>query len=157
MNIDVGHFAQIVQVATAGVAPEHQAPISPPEAELIVAIAQLAVAADRIQRGDERSLFDTLAHHVYAHAKLATTPPTYAPLDDDDQRIDHLRTHAAQLHGKPAGALAYAIAYILTIADLDLAPAEGDFIEILREALALDEDKSDELIAAVSEIITPAE
>lgn len=156
MNIDASQFGQIVQIVSASFEPALQAPVTPAQAELIVAIGQLAVAADQVEHGDERTLFATLAQHVYAQADLVTTPPTYAPMRDDDQRLDQLRSHATQLHGTPAGSLAYVFAYIMTIADLELAPAEGDFIETLRDALALDTDKSDDLIAAVTGILTPA-
>lgn len=156
MNIDAAQYQNIARTAfqmSGGTGTE----LSASDAELIVAIAQLAMAADRELGGEEAKLFDTLAGHVYTHANIATSPPSYAPLDDDEQRLDHMRNHAAQLAGKPSAALAYSVAYILSIVDLAFAPEEGDFIEALREALALDTEKSDELVSAVSEIVTPAE
>lgn len=151
MNVDASQYKAIVAATKAG----DSLPAN--EAELIIAIAQLAVAADRIDDADERQLFADLAGHVYKHAKLSTTVPELGPVDDDDAREDHLRSHAGQLVGKPSAALAFAIAYILVISDLELAPEESDLLDVLREALGIDEDTAGELSATVAEAITPAE
>jgi len=131
--------------------------LSAADAELVVAIAQLAVAADRVDDPDEQALFQQLAGHIYEHANVKTTPPTLGPVEDAEARIDHLRTHAAQLQGKASAALAYSVAYILAISDMDLDPEEGELLDILREALGLDEEKAEDLLPIVSELITPPE
>jgi hypothetical protein len=153
VNIDAAQYKQIANIVYEG----KDAGLSAAEAELVVAICQLAVAADDVEDADEATLFDSIAAQVYAHAKVATTPPAFQPVDDVEQRRDLIKSHAAQLAGKPAAALAYALAYILAISDLDLAPEEGEFIEDLGDALGLDGDRADDLIVAVTEIITPAE
>jgi len=129
--------------------------LPPQDAELIIAIAQLAIAADRVDDPDERRMFDELAAHIYRHANVSTSAPSLAPVDDDEQRIDHIRSHAAQLAGKPSASLAFAIAYALMIADMDLAPEEGTLLETLREALGLSEDRAEDLSAAVGMAVTP--
>lgn len=154
MNIDAAQYQQIASVVFYD--GKEGAP-TPAEAELVVALCQLAVDADGVEDSDEASLFDTIAAHVYAHANAATTPPTFQPIDDPEQRRDLVASHAAQLAGKPAAHLAYVLSYILAIADLDLAPEEGEFIEELGAALGIDPDKADELIVAITEIITPDE
>jgi len=131
--------------------------LTAPEAELVVAIAQLAIAADRVDDPDEQALFQQLAGHIYEHANVKTSPPTLGPVEDLDARIDHLRSHAAQLQGKASAALAYSVAYILAISDMDLDPEEGELLDILREALGLDEEKAEDLLPVVSELITPPE
>lgn len=153
MNIDAAQYKQIATIVYEG---KDGGP-SAGEAELVVAICQLAVAADKVDDPDEAALFDSIATHVYAHAKLSTTPPTFHPLDDPEQRRDMIRSTAAQLAGKPSAGLAYSLAYILAISDLDLAPEEGELLEDLGEALGLDADRADDLIVSVTEIITPAE
>ncbi|MFN0249962.1 MAG: hypothetical protein ACKV2T_23970 [Kofleriaceae bacterium] len=125
------------------------------EAELVIAIAQLAIAADRVDDPDEQRLFQEIAAHVYRHANVETTAPTLAPVTDDEQRIDHLRSHAAQLAGKPSASLAFALAYALVISDMDIAPEEGLMLETLREALGLDEDRANDLSSAVGMAVTP--
>ncbi len=154
MNIDAAQYKQIASVVYYD--GKEGAP-TPAEAELVVAICQLAVAADGVEDPEEAELFDSLAAQVYAHANAATTPPQFQPLDDPEQRRDLIKSHAAQLAGKPSASLAYALAYILAIADLDLAPEEGEFIEQLGDALGLDPDRADELIVSITEIITPDE
>lgn len=162
MNIDASQYQKIVDAAFQGTTSasayrdSYSATTLPPgDAELIIAIAQLAVAADRVDDPDERALFEALAALVYKHAKLDSSAPTLAPVDDDEQRIEHLRSHAAQLAGKPSAALAFAVAYVLVIADLELAPEEGALLDTLREALGLDEDRAEDLTAAVGAAITP--
>jgi tellurite resistance protein len=154
MNIDAEQYAKIVQ---ASFADTPDAKLTPAHAELVIAIAQLAVAADRVEDPDEQALFASLAQHVYGQAKLKTSPPTLGPVEDEEQRIEHLQSHAAQLRGTPAAALAYSIAYVLTIADLDLAPEEGELLDLLVEALGLDPERADDLTATVAEAITPAD
>lgn len=153
VNIDATQFKQIAATVYEG----KDGGLTAAEAELVVAICQLAVAADHAEDEDEASLFESIAAQVYAYAKAATTPPAFQPVADPEQRRDLIRTHAAQLAGKPSAELAYALAYMLAIADLDLAPEEGEFIDDLGEALALDPDRADDLIVAITEIITPAE
>ena len=153
MNIDAAQYKQIASAVYDG---KDGAP-TPAEAELVVAICQLAVAADDVADPDEAVLFETIAAHVYAHANVVTTAPTFQPLDDPEQRRDLIKSHAAQLAGKPSASLAYALAYILAIADLDLAPEESEFIEDLGDTLGIDPDRADELIVSITDIITPDE
>lgn len=160
MKIDAAQFTKIMYAVYERFAPKpaaEEGKLTAAEAELVVAIAQLAVAADRVEDPDEEALFDQLASHIYAHANVATEPPHLGPVEDPERRIDHLRSHAAQLHGKASAALAYAVAYILSVSDMDLDPEEGDMLDILREALGLDEEKADDLLPVVSELITPLE
>ena len=154
MKIDA---AQYKQIATAVYQDKEPSGPTPAEAELVVAICQLAVAADDVEDAIEAELFESIAAHVYAHAKMQTTPPVFQPLDDPEQRRDQIRSHAAQLSGSPTAGLAYALSYILAISDLDLAPEEGEFIDDLSEALGMDGDQADDLIVTVTEIITPDE
>ena len=157
MNIDASQYQKIVEAAFGAPADNSAHELAPAEAELIVAIAQLAVAADRVDDPDERALFETICGLLYKHANVETTAPTLAPLDDDEQRIDHMKSHAAQLVGKPAAGLAFAVAYVLVIADMQLAPEEGALLEALREALGIDEARAEDLSGAVGEAITPPE
>ncbi|CAN5890308.1 hypothetical protein BH11MYX3_BH11MYX3_14740 [soil metagenome] len=153
MNIDAAQYQQIAAIVYEG---KDTGP-SPAEAELVISLCQLAVAADAVEDADEAALFDSIAVQVYAHAKVATTPPTFQPIDDDEQRLDLIKSSAAQLAGTPSAALAYALAYILAISDLDLAPEEGELLDDLVDALGIDPDRADDLIVAVTEILTPAE
>lgn len=172
MIIGADQYKKVVDVAFAGTPPaassEHTGgaayrdayaahPLSASDAELVVAIAQLAADADRRDDPDERKMLDALAGHVYNHAKLDTAMPVMVPVDNDDLRMDKLQSHAAQLKGKPAAGLAFALAYALAIADLHMAPEEGSLLDALREALGLDEDRAEELAAVIGAALTPEE
>ena len=152
MKIDAQQYQSIVTAAFG-----QPGELAAGDAELIIAIAQLAVAADRVDDPEERALFQALATHVYRHANLSTEAPDLGPIDDEDQRQDQLQSNAAQLAGKPAAALAYAVAYVLVISDLELAPEEDALLDTLQKSLGLTEDRVDELAAVVSEAITPME
>ncbi len=150
MDIDRAQFQNIQQAVGATA-------LTPSEAELVVAIAKLAVAADRVDDPEEQRLFDQLAGHLYSAARVSTSPPVLDPIDDDEARREQLRTHGAQLLGKPAGSLAYALSYILTIADLDLAEEEIEIVDLIGESVGLSPESCDELAATVSALVTPAE
>ncbi|MCE9579149.1 MAG: hypothetical protein K8W52_38860 [Deltaproteobacteria bacterium] len=160
MQIDAEQFDRIVATVMSGRGGpyrEGEPAITASEAELIVAIAQLAMAADEVEDPDEAALFDAVVARVYATARLDTAPPTLAPLADGAARLELVQTHAAQLRGTPAAALAYALAFAIVIADLELAPPESELLEALRTGLGLEEDAADEIATAVASIATPAE
>ncbi|MDB4961215.1 MAG: hypothetical protein JWP01_1214 [Myxococcales bacterium] len=158
MRIDAAQFTKILYAVYERFEPTYResgGKLSPADAELIIAIAQSTIAADRIDDPDERELFEDIAKHLYAHAEVETSPPTIGPVEDEEQRLDHLRSHAAQLKGKSSGALAYAVAYVLAVSDMEIAPSESDALEILREALGLDEAKAEDMLPAVSALLAP--
>ncbi|MBA3819371.1 MAG: hypothetical protein H0X17_10800 [Deltaproteobacteria bacterium] len=80
--------------------------------------------------------------------------PTFAVDEDDDQR---LRSQAEQLDGTASRELAYSVAFLLTVADTAIAPEEDVFIESLRTALRITEDRALELASTISAAVTPAE
>ena len=131
----------------------HPGPLSIPDAETILEIAQLAVDADGREDPDEIATFFALGKHVFALAGVAELPtPTFAP-DEDDR--EHLTAVAQRLTGPAARELAYTAAYVLTILDVAVAPEEDAFIEDLRVALGLTEARARELAAAIGNTIAP--
>lgn len=152
VNIDAEQYRQIAAAVYEG-----DGGPTPGEAELVVSICQLAVAAGSLEDADEAALFESIAAQVYAHAKLVTTPPAFSRVEDDEQRNELIKNTAAQLAGTSSAWLAYALAYILAISDLELAPEEGELLDDLVDALGIDPDRADALIVAVTEILTPDE
>jgi hypothetical protein len=131
------------------------APLAADQADRIVGLARLVVSADRGENAEERALLATLVGHVRALANGDA-----GPIDDGDRRDDRARgvqlaSLASDLHGG-AAELAYVVAYLLTIADLAIDPAEEVFLEALRAALAISEDRADELHAAIGDVLAPA-
>jgi hypothetical protein len=146
MNIDAGRFEQILRT-------QHPGPLSPVDAELIVAIAQLAVDADGREDVDEIKMFFTIGKAVFALAGMAdASTPTFAVDEDDAERLVGL---AKQLEATASRELAYCVAHLLTIADIAIAPAEDAFITNLRTALAIEEGRAQELAFSINAAITP--
>jgi hypothetical protein len=133
----------------------HPGTLSVTEAETVVALAQLAVDADGQEDADEIRMFFAIGKAVFELAGIADAPtPTFAVDEDDDVRIASL---ASQLRTQASRELAYAVAHLLTVVDVEIAPAEDELLSHLRSALQLDDDRADELAAQLSAAITPAE
>jgi hypothetical protein len=146
MNIDAGRFHDILRA-------QHPGPLSPVDAEVIVAIAQLAVDADGREDADEIKMFFTIGKAVFGLAGMAEVPtPTFAVDEDDDERLLAL---SKQLQGTPSRELAYSVAFLLMVADIAIAPEEDAFIENLRDALSIDEDRAHALATTITSAITP--
>jgi tellurite resistance protein len=130
----------------------HPGKLSAEDAETVVALAQMSVDADGQEDADEIKMFFTLGKGVYELAGLTDTPtPTFAD-DDDENRITTL---AKSLATSEARELAYAVANLLTIVDVQIQPEENEFLEKLAEALGLSVDRAEELAAQLGEAITP--
>ncbi len=146
MSIDASRFSDAIRTI-------HTGTLSEKDAETIVALAQLAVDADGREDPDEIATFFAIGKAVYAHAEIADAPtPTFAADEDDDERLQSL---ANQLTSPSAKELAYAVAFVMAVSDIDLAPEEGAMVEALREALGIDEDRAADLAATISAAITP--
>ena len=109
--------------------------------------------ADGREDPDEIAMFFAVGKAVYGIAGIADAPtPTFAADEEDDARLVAL---AGKLATQAGGELAYAVAYLLTVADVELAPAESALVEKLRTALAMTEERAAEVAATISAAITP--
>jgi hypothetical protein len=130
----------------------HPGALSAGDAETIVEIAQMSVDADGQEDADEIKMFFALGKAVFELAGLRDTPtPTFMD-DDDDNR---LATLAGKLSSAQSKELAYAVAHLLTVIDVQIAPEEDDFLHHLRETLGVADERADELAADLSAAITP--
>ncbi len=146
MSIDAARFREAIRAI-------HPGPLAESDAEAIVAVAQLCVDADGREDADEIASFFTVGKAVYELAGLHDAPtPTFAADEEDAERLTSL---ANQLATPVAKELAYAVAFVMAVADIDLAPEEGALVEALGLALGLTEDRAAELAATVSAAITP--
>jgi len=146
MNIDAGRFREILKA-------QHPGPLSPVDAEVIVAIAQLAVDADGQEEADEIKMFFALGKAVFSLAGMDdASTPTFAADEDDDERLLAL---AKQLTTVASKELAYTVAHLLTISDVAIAPEEDDLLMHLRAALEIPAERADELAQAIGAAITP--
>lgn len=131
----------------------HPGALSPADAETVVALAQMSVDADGAEDADEIKLFFTVGKAVYALAGLKDSPtPTFAADEDDAERVVSL---AAQLSSPQARELAYAVAHLLSIVDVQIQPEEDDFLTGLATALQIDEERAEELASQLGAAITP--
>jgi tellurite resistance protein len=133
----------------------HPAKLSAEDAETIVELAQMAVDADGQEDVDEIKTFFAIGKAIYELAGLGDTPtPTFIGDDDDLERIRDL---GAKLSSTEARELAYATAHLLSVVDVQIAPEEDAFLEKLRVALGIGEDRANDLATKMSASITPAE
>jgi hypothetical protein len=129
----------------------HPGTLSAEDAETVVALAQMSVDADGQEDADEIKMFFTIGKAVYALAGLTDTPtPTF--FEDDEDRLETL---AKKLVSREARELAYAVAHLLSIVDVQIQPEEDAFLGQLSEALAIGEERAEELAAQLGEAITP--
>src|SRR5512138_1537557 len=112
MHIDEAQLPAVVRAL-------HQGALSVGDAETVVALAQLAVDADGREDPDEIAMFFAFGKSVLALAGVTETPTPTVSGDDEDERLADL---AGQLSTPGARELAYAMAYVLTIADYQAAP-----------------------------------
>jgi hypothetical protein len=150
MQLDSTAFRSIV-----GVVPGDR--LLAADARTIVQIAELAAGVDLDDDADERILLEAVGQHVCASAGIARdSVPVVSPLPlDHEDRMAWICALATQLTTTGARELAYVIAYLLTASDLELAPVESTFLGELREALSIPEERASELLATVTEIVTP--
>ena len=127
------------------------------QATAIVGLGRLAVDADRTVDGDELDLYDDIADLVCEMAPGAD-PDEIVEAEDrkprgDDDRKSRLASGAAQLGSSQVKELAYAVAYLITIADLAIQPDEDAYLSALQDALAISDDRQTEIAAAVGDAI----
>jgi hypothetical protein len=133
----------------------HPGALSKADAETIVELAQMSVDADGQEDADEIKMFFTVGKAVFALAGLTETPsPSFDADEDMEERVESL---CGSLATKEARELAYSVAHVLTVIDVQIAPEEDAFLENLRGALGLGDDRADELAADISAAITPAD
>jgi hypothetical protein len=144
MTIDAAQLRTALQAI-------HPGKLAVADAETVIALAQMAVDADGQEDAEEIKLFFAVGKAVNELAGLTDTPtPTFA--DDDDDRIEKLASSLATKEGRE---LAYAVAHLLSVVDVEISPAEDDLLTTLRGALGLGDERADELAAQLSAAITP--
>jgi hypothetical protein len=146
MQIDSARLPAIVRAL-------HEGPLSIGDADTVVGIAQLAIDADGREDPDEIGMFFAFGKAVLALAGVDATPAPTVSGDEEDERIAEL---VGKLSNTAARELAYTMSYVLTIADLDAAPEESQFMEKLRARLQISSERANDLAQRVAEAITPS-
>lgn len=130
-----------------------------PEAITIALIAQLAAGIDLDDDAAESGLLGAVIRHLCAFAVIPrSSVPVLSPRplpEDPEARSAWVNWLAGQLVTTRARELALVLAHLLIVSDLELAPVESALLEELQRALRVDADRARELIAEVSESVTP--
>lgn len=133
----------------------HPAVLSAEDAEAILEITQMAVDADGQEDPEEIRFFVAVGQAIFQLTGSAmVSSPAFVSADDDLERVREL---GGKLSTKEARELAYATSHLLTVVDVQIAPEEDDFLEMLRTALGISEARADELAAQLGAAITPAD
>ena len=133
----------------------HPDKLSLDDVETILELSQMAVDADGQEDIDEIKTFAAIAKAVFGLAGM-TDAPTPAFLGDDDD-LERIRDLGAKLTSTQSRELAYACAHLLAVIDIQIQPEEDDYLEKLRTALGISEDRADELAEKLGAAITPPE
>jgi len=131
--------------------------LSPHEARTIVHIAQLAAWIDFDDDTVEGGLLGTVTRELCAAAGVppsSITPLSPLPIDAEE-RLARIGQLAGWLVTTDARELAFTLAYLMIVADFELAPTEGELLEELRDALLIEKARAADLAAGVSELVTP--
>jgi len=153
IEIDDAKFQQILDIAVGNQR------IKPEEIRAVVHLAQLAAWIDLEDDPAERALVRALTYRLCTWGDLAMTgiPPLSPVPLDAEERAARIAMLAHQLDTRAARELAFVLAYLVIVVDLELAPVEGDLLEQLQHALAIPPARAGELIDAIAWIVTPIE
>lgn len=147
--VDQSRLRQIVET----VMPSRE--LDPAEATTILQIAQLAAGVDFDDEDPaEEAVLLSVAQQVFS--LVGTKPDDVLPipsLPDAEARAEWLAALAAQLDTRGARELAYALAFLVSVADLELTPAETRALEEFQRALGLDDRRATDLVITLSEIV----
>ena len=154
IELDDSRFHQIVFL-TLGKDPS----LETYETRALIAIAQLAAWGDLAEDAEERALLDRTITHLCVHGGI--DPDSVQPLSripfDDEERISRIGELADDLERVGVRELAYVLAYLLIVADHQLARPEARLLEDFQRALAVPEGRATELVREAARIVTPAE
>src|SRR5206468_256157 len=131
MQVNAKAFQSLVTATVGG-----GATVGEPDARAILGICALVAGADNKSDDDEDEAVAEIAGHLGP-----PVPSIYA--GDDLERLEKIREIGAQLSTTGTRELAYTLAYAVAVADLELAPAETEFLADLAVALGVSDARAD--------------
>lgn len=132
--------------------------LSAREVTAILQLGWLVAEIDFHEDGEELGVWRSIARRLVATSggePAFLEPVSPLPLDEEE-RIARIHEFSAKLSTRSARELAYAIAYLVAVADVELGPIEQSFLDQLRRALAIDEERAAYLVATAAQIVTPS-
>ena len=150
IELDDAMFQQLLDATLGRAKPE------PREARGVIAIAELAAAVDLDDAPSERAFLGGFERRLSERAgiELATVKPLSVVPLDEEERVNALAQCARPLVARGARELAYGIAYLVIVADLELDPVETRFLEDIRVILDIDPQRAAELAEHAAQIVT---
>lgn len=151
LAIDDAKFQQILDVTLGG------QPIRPPELRTLLQVVQLAAEVDLDEDPAEMTLLRSLTERLCTATGIALDRfPVLSPIPtDDEERTAQLAALVQRLPTTGTRDLAFALAYLMIVSDLELAPVENALLHQLRRALTIPPERASRLLDAVGRIVTP--
>jgi hypothetical protein len=151
LAIDDAKFQQILDVTLGG------QPITPPELCTLLQVIQLAAEVDLDEDPAELTLLRSLTERLCTATGIALDRfPLLSPIPtDDEERAAQLAALVQRLPTTGTRDLAFALAYLMIVSDLELAPVEDALLDQLRRALTIPPERASRLLDTVGRIVTP--
>lgn len=154
IDVDDARFHRIL-FATLGKEPS----LETYETRALIQIAQLAAWIDLEEPVEERVLLRQLVMHLCVHGGIE--PGSVRPLSpvpiDGEERMSRIEALADDLELAGMRELGYVLAWLLIVADLQLAQVEEELLDDLQDALGISRARAGELAETVTLIVTPPE
>jgi hypothetical protein len=149
--IDDEKFQQILDV-TLGTQQ-----LGPAEARTVLQLARLAAEIDLDDDPAEQALLRSLTVRLCTATGVALDdlPHRFPVPTDDEERTVQIDALVQRLPPTGARDLAFALAYLLIVSDLEIAPIEDALLGQLQRALTIPPERRSRLIDAVARIVTP--
>jgi hypothetical protein len=146
--IDQSRLRRIVQTLLPGTS------LRRAEASAIMQIAQLCAGLEPNEDPGEHAALQAVAQSLYSLVglKLGEVLPI-PPAPDRETEAAWLRALGAELQSQGARELAYALAFLVSVADLELTTAESTGLEDLQRALDLDDRRATDLVVFLTETV----
>lgn len=151
IEIDDAKFQQILDL-TVGTQQ-----LGPLEVRTVLQIAQLAGDVDLDDDPAELTLLRSLTTRLCTATGIVLDRfPLLSPIPtDDEERAWQIAALVRQLPATGARDLAFALAYLMIVSDLELAPVEDALLQQLQRALTIPPGRASGLIEGIAQIVTP--
>lgn len=124
------------------------------QASTLLEIAQLAAGVENDDNPAEHSILQAVAQHIAGMVGLKTGEVLpIPPLPDEEARAHWLGSLASCLATPRVRELAYAVVFVVSVADLELTELERRALEQFQHALGLPHRRATDLVVCVSEIV----
>lgn len=121
---------------------------------MVMQFVQVAAGADHELDAEERATVHAIAERVSALTGLEPGSLDEIPDPGSEAMTRHaLAALAANLESRAARELAYALAFLVSVADLELKPVEKAELDEVQRALGLDDPRAIDLIVTLTKIV----